>query len=98
MRIDVIQAPRLATVDGIELRRFVPGQSYEVGNRLGVLFLAEGWAVPVVDEKPALVIPLSEADPFLNRIMDRQSPLGRRSESAHEAATRYLPRIVRIAS
>jgi len=30
--------------------------------------------------------------------MDRQSPLGRRSESAHEAATRYLPRIVRIAS
>ena len=63
MRINVVQAPRFATVDGIELRRFVPGQSYEVGNRLGALFLAEGWAVPVVDEEPALVHPTLGSGP-----------------------------------
>jgi hypothetical protein len=34
-------------VDGIRLDVFVPGCSYEIGNSLGALFLAEGWAEPV---------------------------------------------------
>jgi hypothetical protein len=74
MRIKVLQTPRMATVDGIDLQRFVPGQKYEVGNRLGALFLSEGWAEPVPDDEPALLIPFSDADPFTERVIDRNTP------------------------
>ena len=60
MRIKVLRSPRLASVDGIDLRRFIPGRTYDVGNRLGALFLSEGWAEPIADDEPALV-PLSGA-------------------------------------
>jgi hypothetical protein len=60
MRIRVLQTPSVGSVDGIDLRRFVPGQQYEVGNSLGALFLAERWAEPVPSDDPALVIPVSE--------------------------------------
>ncbi|PYR36601.1 MAG: hypothetical protein DMF93_19605 [Acidobacteria bacterium] len=61
MRIKVLRSPRLASVDGIDLRRFIPGRTYDVGNRLGALFLSEGWAEPVADEEPALLVPLAGA-------------------------------------
>lgn len=58
MRIRILQVPRLACIDGIRLDQFVDGLQYEVGNTLGALFLCEGWAEPVDDPSPALVIPL----------------------------------------
>ena len=60
MRIRILQIPRLACIDGIRLDQFVDGHQYEVGNTLGALFLCEGWAEPVDDPSPALVIPLRE--------------------------------------
>jgi hypothetical protein len=44
-------------VDGIRLDRFRPGREYVLGNSLGALFLAEGWAVPVEDDEPSPAIP-----------------------------------------
>ena len=60
MRIRVLQTPTVSAVDGIDLQRFRPRQQYEVGNNIGALFLAEGWAEPVASEEPGLVIPISE--------------------------------------
>ena len=74
MRIRIVQTPTVAEADGIDLQRFVPGQRYEVGPQLGSLLLAEGWAVPIGDDEPALLVPFSDADPFMPRVMDRNSP------------------------
>jgi len=63
MRIRVIQRPRESSIDGIRLDRFEPGYQYEVGNSLGALFLAEGWAEPVPFDEP-VVVPFSETDPY----------------------------------
>jgi hypothetical protein len=63
MRIRVIQKPPEPSIDGIRLDLFVPGNEYEVGTTLGMLALADGWAEPVVNEKPALAIPLQELAP-----------------------------------
>jgi hypothetical protein len=60
MRIRVIQKPLAASVDGIRLDLFEVGSQYDVGTTLGTLALAEGWAEPVANDKPALVIPLDE--------------------------------------
>jgi len=60
MRIRVLQTPKIAEVDGIRLDVFQPGVQYEMGNCLGALFLAEGWAIPVDSVEPAMLIPLSE--------------------------------------
>ena len=46
------------SIDGIQLDRFIPGFVYDVGTSIGSYLLSEGWAVPVVDESPALVVPL----------------------------------------
>ena len=63
MRIRIMQIPRDTCIDGLRLRKFVPGHEYEVGTMLGAVMLCEGWAVPVDDPQPALVIPLRELDP-----------------------------------
>jgi len=78
MRIKVLQIPRLDEIDGIDLRRFVPGLSYDVGNALGALFLAEGWAEPVADDGPAVLIPFSENDVFVTRVVENHPPNLRR--------------------
>jgi hypothetical protein len=51
-------------IDGIHLDCFEVGQEYEVGNSIGALFLAEGWAEPVPLDAPAPVLPFAENDPF----------------------------------
>ena len=63
MRIRVIQIPPDFVCEEYDLRRFIPGQQYEVGNSLGALMLAEGWAEPVASDEPAVLIPLSEFEP-----------------------------------
>jgi hypothetical protein len=36
--------------------RFQPGCQYEVGSPIGRLFIAEGWALPVVGQAPVLMV------------------------------------------
>jgi hypothetical protein len=74
MRIKVVQTPGVDEIDGIDLKRFVVGQKLEVGTEIGGLLLAEGWAVPVGDDEPAWAIPFSDSDPFMPRVVDRNSP------------------------
>ena len=62
MRIKIIQEPGEVSIDGLDLRHFRMGLHYEIGNTLGAVFLAEGWAEPVDDYRPALVVPLTEFD------------------------------------
>ena len=68
-------------VDGIDLRRFSVGLTYDVGNNLGALFLAEGWAEPVADDTPTVLVPFSENDPFMTRVVDPQAPTNLRRET-----------------
>ena len=81
LRIRVVRTPTLSEVDGIDLRRFRVGLTYEVGNNLGALFLAEGWAEPVADDVPALLVLFSEADPFITRVVDPLAPTTLRRET-----------------
>ena len=81
LRIRVLNTPTVPEVDGIDLRRFRMGLTYEVGNNLGALFLAEGWAEPVADDAPALLVPFSGNDPFMTRVMDPQAPTNLRRET-----------------
>jgi len=74
MRIKIIQSITADEIDGIDLRRFLPGQKYDVGHRLAAVLLAEGWAEPMDDDEPAVAAPFSESDPFMSRVMDRSSP------------------------
>jgi hypothetical protein len=74
MRIRMLHKPTGVAVDGMALNRFIPGQQYEVGNHLGALFLAEGWAEPVPLDIPALVIPFSENDLFESKTIDSHHP------------------------
>jgi hypothetical protein len=53
MRIRMLQRPNAASIDGLRVDGFKPGQQYEVGHTLAELFLAEGWAEPV-DENAAV--------------------------------------------
>jgi hypothetical protein len=52
-----IRITKKLTPSNIDARsdRFQPGFQYEVDSTLGWLFLAEGWAKPVVSEEPVLV-------------------------------------------
>jgi hypothetical protein len=65
--------PTIAVVDGIDLKHFVPGQKYDVGTALGALMLAEGWAEPIEDGE-VMIVPFSDADPFMSRVIDRSTP------------------------
>jgi hypothetical protein len=60
MRIRIVRKPGVQSIDGIRLDRFEPGYRYEVGNSLGALLLAEGWAVPEPLEAPAEAVPMTE--------------------------------------
>jgi hypothetical protein len=43
-------------IEGVRLGPFEVGREYEVGNSLGSLFLAEGWAEPVPLLDPDMLI------------------------------------------
>jgi hypothetical protein len=73
MRIRVVQRPTISVVDGINLKRFVPGRKYDVGTGLGTLMLAEGWAEPAEDSEPT-VAPSKAPNPIPSRAVDRSSP------------------------
>ena len=54
----------MTKLDGLPLDAFEPGQEYELGNRLGSVFLAEGWGVPVPLDAPTPMVPFSPDDPY----------------------------------
>ena len=59
MRVRITQTLS-GSIDGIQLRRFVTGLTYDVGTTLGNYLLAEGLAVPVDESTPALVLPIQD--------------------------------------
>jgi hypothetical protein len=50
MRIRIVQKPTVDSIDGLQLDRYELGYTYDVGNIIGMLFLAEGWGEPVADD------------------------------------------------
>jgi hypothetical protein len=85
MRIVVLHRPARAAVDGIDLKHFVPGQSYDVGTSLGMLMLAEGWAAPVDTTAPVdSAVPATAVvggDPFTSRSAESHAPPARSAGS-----------------
>ena len=71
MRIRVLHRPAVAAVDGIDLKHFVPGHTYDIGTSLGTLMLAEGWAEPIENEAAAETV---GGDPFTSRVPEISSP------------------------
>jgi CheY-like chemotaxis protein len=59
MRVRILRQPH-GHADGINLDRFQPGFIYDVGTTIGNLLLAEGWAEPLEDARPAMLIPLPD--------------------------------------
>jgi len=77
MRIRVIQLPTKTSIDGIRLDQFFLGRLYDVGNVLGELMLAEGWAEPAEDDEPALLVPFNDARSWVYApAKDARKPLG----------------------
>ena len=59
MRVKIVTAMH-GKIDGIDLERFEVGRVYEVGTSLGNYLMASGYAMPVADERPALITPLDD--------------------------------------
>lgn len=74
MRIRIVQFPTISDVDGVELDGFTVGGEYEVGNSVGALLLAEGWAVPVALDAPKAPEAFGADDPFGTTTIDRSDP------------------------
>jgi hypothetical protein len=49
-------------IDGIDLERFEVDRIYDMGTSLGSYLMSSGYAMPVADEKPALIVPLDADD------------------------------------
>jgi len=60
MRIRILSKRLPSSIEGIDLQDFQYGNQYDVGTTLAGVLLAQGWAEPVADPEPALVIPLGE--------------------------------------
>ena len=69
MRIRVIRSPPIESIEGIQLDCFHVGEQYQVGNTIGALFLAEGWAEPVPLDEPAPAVPFGEGDQYDSRVL-----------------------------
>src|SRR5436190_15056124 len=101
IRVRVVRRPPLSTLDGFSLTRFEVGRDYEVGNQLGALLLAEGWAVPVPLDAPPPVVPFGPDDPYDMRLLDRKrrpsspppsSPRDRATDTPHRRRRRKTER------
>lgn len=51
---------RPGEVDGVDLSTFEVGLTYDVSPSLATYLIMTGTADPVVDERPALVVPIDE--------------------------------------
>jgi len=75
IRIRVIQKPFPPSIDGVQLDTFEVGEVYDVGNVVGALLLAEGWAepAPIEEETPVADSSIAPRDPP-NLIRERYDP------------------------
>lgn len=60
----IVQRPPAKDVDGLPVDRYELGHTYEVGNVLGEVMLAEGWAQPVADDSLGGLVVLPETEPL----------------------------------
>jgi hypothetical protein len=74
MRLRIVERPPIESVDGVRLDCFELGGEYEVGNSLGALFLAEGWAEPMPLDSPQPSLPFSESDAYLPNVSKTDEP------------------------
>ena len=68
LRIRIVRTPTTPEIDGIRLDSFRLGDEYEVGNALGSLLLAEGWAEPVALNAERPIVPFTANDPYDLRV------------------------------
>jgi hypothetical protein len=59
MRVRITQR-RPGEVDGVDLSTFEVGLTYDVSPSLATYLIMTGTADPIVDERPALVVPVDE--------------------------------------
>jgi hypothetical protein len=61
MRVRIV-CPMKGSIDGIDLSKFRIDFVYDMSTTLANYLMASGYAVPVIDDQPALVVPLQELD------------------------------------
>lgn len=61
MRVRIV-SPMKGSIDGIDLSKFRIDFVYDMSTTLANYLMASGYAVPVIDDKPALVVPLQDVD------------------------------------
>jgi hypothetical protein len=49
-------------LDGLRLDSFKIGEVYDIGTSLATYLMSCGFAIPVVDERPARIVPLDQGD------------------------------------
>ena len=81
IRIEVVQRPPVSSIDGIRIDCFEPGNQYEVGNSIGAVFLAEGWAIPVPLDSPVDHVPFDAHHPYDPRPPYSDDPSNLKRES-----------------
>lgn len=56
MKIKMLET-RTGSPDGIVVRSYTQGEQYQVPDALAKIFIAEGWAKPVVSKNPGVPAP-----------------------------------------
>lgn len=76
MRIRITRR-RPGEVDGIDLSTFDVGFVYDVSPSLATYLIMTGHADPVMDERPALVVPVEEMKPATTAVRESEAPVER---------------------
>jgi hypothetical protein len=97
IRIRIVQTPSIQSIDGIRLDCFALGAVYEVGNTLGALFLAEGWADPLSLDSNTPAVPFEDGEssrgPDQPRNLIREThPYLQRADTVADFTRRRRPR------
>jgi hypothetical protein len=72
-------------LDGLRLDNFKIGEMYDIGTSLATYLMSCGFAIPVVDERPARIVPLDQGDVHhtVRNATGEASVMADRSESRH---------------
>src|SRR5262245_40426432 len=73
-------------LEGLRLDSFKTGEVYDIGTSLTTYLMSYGFTIPIVDERPARIVPLDQGDvhdTVRNAINDSRSVMADRSESRH---------------
>ena len=75
-----------AELDGLQLDSFKIGEMYDIGTSLATYLMSCGFAIPVVDERPARIVPMDQGDvhdTVRGATGDARSVMAARSESRY---------------